>query len=77
MIESQQSKKEVLELYKNYCVQEERRELSRNNFYTNLRTKGYQEVKTNGDWYFVGFEMKSGVVLKGYNNVSVFPKKAQ
>ncbi len=108
MIESQQSKKEVLELYKNsdtvkaflddttennpsakierallhkyyknYCVQEERKPLSRNNFYTNLRTKGYQEVKTNGDWYFVGFKMKSGVVLKEYNNVSVFPKKAQ
>lgn len=108
IIESEQSKKEVLDMYKNadtvkaflsdvtdinpsakmerallfkyyqsYCLKEERTPLSRNSFYTNLRTKGYQEIKTNGDWYFVGFTIKSGVVLKECNNVSVFPKKAQ
>lgn len=66
----------LFKCYKTYCNQEERPPLSRNNFYTNLRTKGYQEIKSNGDWYFVGFKIKSGVVLKEHNNIIVFPKKA-
>lgn len=64
--------------YKDYCVEEERTQLSRNNFYINLRTKGFSEKKSNGTWYFAGVKIKNDMVVKKQHNVSIFPRnKAQ
>lgn len=62
--------------YKDYCTQEERAPLSRNNFYTNLRTKGIAEMKSNGTWYFAGVKIKDDMIDKVQYNINIFPSKA-
>lgn len=44
---------EIFPIYRNYCIAEERRFLSKQSFHKALRSRGFQEVKA-GDWFFQG-----------------------
>lgn len=50
--------KELSEMYKSYCQEVEREPLSRNNFYRNLREKGYGKKTIDGYDYIVGLKTK-------------------
>ena len=50
--------KELSEMYKSYCQEVEREPLSRNNFYRNLREKGYGKKTIDGYDYIVGLKIK-------------------
>lgn len=50
---------ERTELYKDYsdfCEENERQALTKNNFYKSLRLKGYSEITSNGKRYFLGLK---------------------
>lgn len=50
---------ERAELYKDYsdfCEENERQALTKNNFYKSLRLKGYSEITSNGKRYFLGLK---------------------
>ena len=49
---------ELFESYKKYCQSTERESLSRNNFYRNLRNKGYGKKVVHGNEYFTGLKFK-------------------
>ena len=50
--------KELSEMYKSYCQEAEREPLSRNNFYRNLREKGYGKKTIDGYDYITGLKTK-------------------
>lgn len=45
-------------MYKSYCQEAEREPLSRNNFYRNLREKGYGKKTIDGYDYITGLKTK-------------------
>ena len=57
-INAQTRTKELSESYKKYCQDSEREPLSRNNFYRNLKDKGYGKKIIHGNEYIVGLKFK-------------------
>lgn len=54
--------RELSDAYKKYCQESEREPLSRNNFYRNLKDKGYGKKTVNGNEYIVGLKIKDEFV---------------
>ena len=48
----------LFEEYLQYCKEYERKEVTRNRFYTSLRAKGFRDSKSNGMWYFHNISLK-------------------
>lgn len=44
--------------YQKYCYKYDRKALTKNRFYSSLRAKGYQDHKSNGEWYFLNVRLK-------------------
>lgn len=57
-IKAQIRTKELSDSYKKYCQDSEREPLSRNNFYRNLKDKGYGKKTIHGNEYIVGLKFK-------------------
>lgn len=57
-IKAQTRTKELSDSYKKYCQDSEREPLSRNNFYRNLKDKGYGRKTLHGNEYIVGLKFK-------------------
>ena len=45
--------------YNDYCSEEERQAHKKNAFFKALRNKGFDEVKSHGEWYFSGIAYRS------------------
>ena len=48
---------ELYRKYAAYCEDNERQDLTKNNFYKSLRLKGYDEITSNGKRYFLGLKI--------------------
>ena len=44
--------------YLQYCSDYDRKEVTRNRFYSSLRAKGFHDHKSSGEWYFEGIRLK-------------------
>lgn len=64
---------DLFEEYKRYCEENERVIYKKNIFFSNLREKGFEEVKVKGIMYFVGIELKSDFIQVDENEQQTLP----
>lgn len=60
----------LYEKYLKYCCDYDRKELTRNRFYSSMRAKGYQDQKSNGIWYFLKVKLKLNLVDVSENDAN-------
>lgn len=64
---------DLFEEYRRYCEENERVIYKKNIFFSNLREKGFEEVKVKGIMYFVGIELKSDFIQVDENEQQTLP----
>lgn len=64
---------DLFEEYKQYCGENERVIYKKNIFFSNLREKGFEEVKVKGIIYFTGLEIKSEFIRVNENEQQALP----